>query len=1182
MKKKLLSLFAMALMAIGMQAQTWTAPVAPDSPYEKIDYVADGTTAYYLYNVGCGQFVTGTNSWSTQISLETDGLPHLEIVVEPMSEEEEEFYPGAVKIRLNPAKSQTVNGASGARSFTGTYWFRDGEEHGFVDRGSQASWYWNLTKTDNGHYYWQSLPEQGFNTDGTQYAAAKAAGEPVVFNAAKTASNVEWQFVAVEGYNSDVAESLAALFKIYDAKVALYNVAVAIVDEGLEVDYEQYTSVYNGSDLEALEAAYQALQRAYMEAKVAELGKDAAPDNPVDFTSLLVNPNFSTGDIKGWECTFKSGTNATNIGYQYSAGTSNITLPDGTTDLGYINGEAYLSKFIEAWSESAARFNSSLSYSAIGDAELKQTVQYLPAGKYQFTVDCIAVQQWQKDQNPVSGVQLFATGGEIDKYIEIHTGDGIPEHYELTFASTGGDLVLGLRTRNTTANWIGADNFTLTYFGPVDPYQITLESFLEDYDYTYDIDEVMANATVKENLENAIDEARAAIEDVEADYKVAYETAVAALEAWKASANDYKSLKNLINRAEADAAAYAGIEGLGEQVSVKYDEYNDAYEDGTATTEQINEWIAGYNEFIVGAVRAALPTATEEKPVPATALGINMGYENNTKDGWTCNNGWTVRAHTGEVFHNTFVLTQTIENLPAGKYVVKAKAFYRTTDNAANYDSYQSGTDEILTYLVAGSNKTPVVNQAAGAIEADAAPYAGYAETIATEKDEEGNVTVEGSGIWVPNSMESAEIAFNLDDTYACEVSTYLVNDGSLTFGVRNDGEVLDNAWSIWSQFEIYYYGKSTSGLYEQLVALKDQAAQMIEEGKVDRYAVASEKLNDAVNAAESAKASDGETALTAVIDQLIGAMEYAEAGLALAEKLMDIVGVYDTKYAEAVEAGISSSDQTFEAMLDEVGGAVSSEQFESNEQIQGWIDGLPATWISYVMGQDGVESATAEEPADITAILFNPDFNGGNANYWTVDAMGQNNGYQNNSTYTNDSEGTLPEEERVTLDQFIECWRSGAVLTDGAISQKLGAALPQGTYILQAEGHATRQMGYPEGGIQGVNLTVTDGTNSWETPMGVPEGVSGAAPARYQVTFQSDGKTILTVGLFVKETNANWIAADNFKLFYAGSDYDAIESIAADATANKPSAIYNLAGQRVQKAVKGLYIINGKKFVVK
>ena len=70
-------------------------------------------------------------------------------------------------------------------------------------------------------------------------------------------------------------------------------------------------------------------------------------------------------------------------------------------------------------------------------------------------------------------------------------------------------------------------------------------------------------------------------------------------------------------------------------------------------------------------------------------------------------------------------------------------------------------------------------------------------------------------------------------------------------------------------------------------------------------------------------------------------------------------------------------------------------------------------------------------------------------------------------------------------------------------------------------------------------------------------------------------------MGIFVKETNVNWIAADNFKLFYVGKEGSAVEGIAAE-TGNKSFAIYNLAGQRVAKAVRGLYIINGKKVVVK
>ena len=44
------------------------------------------------------------------------------------------------------------------------------------------------------------------------------------------------------------------------------------------------------------------------------------------------------------------------------------------------------------------------------------------------------------------------------------------------------------------------------------------------------------------------------------------------------------------------------------------------------------------------------------------------------------------------------------------------------------------------------------------------------------------------------------------------------------------------------------------------------------------------------------------------------------------------------------------------------------------------------------------------------------------------------------------------------------------------------------------------------------------------------------------------------------------------------------IESVAAEGTqtGNKLSGIYNLMGQKVKNPTKGLYIINGKKTIVK
>ena len=1179
MKKKLLSLVAMALVAIGMQAQTWTAPSGQPEGVDLSDHLSTDEVkdTLYLYNVQGGGYLGGGNDWGTRTSIKCEGtyadLPYFISYVETVGEDVINGY----QMFSPNSKAQKLVGRT------------DAGDSNYIDYNGQAGWaiYWSFEKQENGYYRIRTAASDiNFGSDinaeyDNQWFGWIGSGTIVNSNVNPNDEGVGCDWILV---TPDAKRAFASTMVLLEKKRALYDLAVAIEKEGLEVDYAQYTEVYNGSDAEALDAAYAALFRAYMEAKVAILGEGASPSNPVDFTSLLVNPDFETGDIKGWVCTFKGGTNATNIGYQANGGNPYTNSNNGVS----------ICRFIEAWSESNARFNKSLGYSAIGDAELQQTVQYLPAGKYSFTVDCIAVQQYNSDANPVTGVQLFATGGEIDKYIEIHTGNGQPEHYELTFASTGGDLVLGLRTRNTTANWIAADNFTLEYMGPVDPWQITLESYLEEIDekdlYS-DIEAIKANAELKEALEQALSTARDVVTEDEADYQTAYKTLLTAVENINASVADYKRLEVLLKKAQTDADAYAEVPDLGTTLVTLAEQYEAAYEDGSVTKEKIDEWMANYDANLAKAVRDALPTATEEKPLRINPLGLNLDYaENNDTLGWVVKTGslsgvYKVNNHNGEVWQNSYSALQTIANLPAGKYVIKARAFERTSSNANGYEAYIAGEDNVTMYLVANENKVKVKNHAEGAMEQSEAPAAGYVETVPAETDEDGNVVSEGSGIWLPNSQAAAEWAFNNTEFYQNEVSTYLVSEGDLTFGTRNDAITeADNQWNLWTNFEIFYYGKSQNALYEQVQVLAEQASAMLNDPTLIPISAGEDKLNTALNAAEAAKQTDSEETLTAIINQLNESMAYINEGQTLAEKLMGIYNVYDEK---AATTDIISNDETFFALMDmesELSTSISQESFSSNEQIQAWMDALPVAWVAYVMGQPEAATASSENPLDVTGIIFNDNFDNGNANYWTVDALGQNNGYQNNSTYTNDTdaENPLPEEEVVTLDQFIECWRSGAVLTDGAISQKLAAALPEGTYVLQAEGHAVAQMGYPEGGIQGVNLGVTDGTNTWSTPMAVPEGATDARPARYQVEFKSDGKTPVTIGIFVKETNANWIAADNFKLFYIGAEGNAVEGIAAEANNSKSFAIYNLAGQRVAKAVKGLYIINGKKVVIK
>lgn len=1133
MKKKLLSLVAMALVAIGISAQTWTAPAPPTQ--EAVDYVADGTTPYYLYNVECGEFVTGANSWATQISLGTGHEAYMQVVVEPMTEEEEEIYPGAVKLKLNGTFYFTGGNNRTNYKVENTYLFRDSETSGFIDHASQAVWYWNFEKAESGNYYWHSAYYMGGFDAENQFAQGTGSGEGVVFNATAEASGIEWQFISVESISEEAT-------KLYTARLELYNLAKLIVDEELDkygVSYEEYTEVYNGTDIDAIKAATEELSAKVVEGRKAKAFGTGTEDNPSDVTFLLTNPNF-TGNADGWTVDVPG---AQNKGYQGATYTNDLDDAETNPNFG-----VKISGFIEAW----------VPGKGLGDGKIYQTVE-LPLGKYVLGVDVMATNQYTSSdaREDATGFQLYALGGGIDNGVEVKSYNGKPEHYEFEFITAGGTTELGLRMVDAQGNWFGADNFTVFYKGnDVDPFYIALPALVASCQ-EIDVEGMKMNKDVRDAFVAALTAAatEAEITDGTGNYEAVYKALMDAKEAMEASVAAYQRLEAFIERVNADQEAYSDVQSISDALSERATTYSDGYEDEVATTEQIDEWIAAYDELLLGLVKAAMPDATEENPVRISILGKNLDYANNEKEPWECSSSaYKVNYHNGEVWQASFSCLQTIADLPAGKYIVKAKAFYRDAPNAEHYDNYQVGEANITTYLVANSNKVKVPALALAAVESEVQPEGTYyAETT------------EGSGIWMPNSQQSAEWAFNNTDFFNCEVSTYLVNDGELVFGTRNDEiESANNQWSVWTQFDIYYAGKSQSALYDQLVAITDQATEMQDNPIYSMVEEGLNKLNEAISAAEAATLSTPEAELTALIDQLNAAIAYAEEGYALAIRLtQELLPIYSDKYNnEAIE----SSDEVFPGLMEAIGAAHQDESFESNEQIQGWIDQLAQAWVNYVMGQD-LTGASEEEPIDITAVLFNADFEaegnsrGATPSFWTVDALGQNNGFQNNNVYTNEETG-------ITLSNFVESWKPSGALADGQISQTLGGTLPVGFYRLEADGKSNTEVG--------VYLMATDGAESWTTV------VTNSNPDHYAVDIKSDGEKVLTIGVLVKETTSNWIAFDNFQLFYIGQTApNAVEGVAADA-ANQPVVIYNLAGQRVSKAVRGLYIINGKKVVIK
>ena len=65
-------------------------------------------------------------------------------------------------------------------------------------------------------------------------------------------------------------------------------------------------------------------------------------------------------------------------------------------------------------------------------------------------------------------------------------------------------------------------------------------------------------------------------------------------------------------------------------------------------------------------------------------------------------------------------------------------------------------------------------------------------------------------------------------------------------------------------------------------------------------------------------------------------------------------------------------------------------------------------------------------------------------------------------------------------------------------------------------------------------------------------------------------------------EGKGDWIVMDNWRLKYCGSnaDPDGINDVIKTPVQNTSKVIYNLAGQQLKKAQKGVNIINGKKML--
>ena len=635
--KKLLFAMLCIVSALGMRAQTWTSPGS--------DPVNDGQ--YYILNVEAGQFITAANDWKTQLSATGTDTGLL--------------------IKTQAVSNVTVAGASLSgwellnTNNNSKLLFRDSERWGFTDKKDQDRGYvWNITKV-NGVYRLQTAAgDPAYPAASTQYAGANASlnGARVYFGYNSSSSDIDWMFLTEDQKGT---ANIVAKARLYRALMKAYAAGV---------NTEEASAVYENSSstAEEMNSAVSTLNNACLTAHL-DNASDADPRDITEF--VLRNSDFTQGNITGWETNYVGGKQATNIGYQ-----------DNKT---YQSDNGFVNKFIEVWRSGNAK---------IGDGYLRQTVSNMPEGKYVLECDAIATNQGNTSAT-TTGALLYINADGVDFTTSLSTNGSAVQHFSTEFLFTGeGDVIFGLKTQSTTANWIAADNFKVTYYGiDLSAYETQLAAAVDAFEA---LEGTVPTTTYNTKKTSVVD-----VNNKEWSSSKDYSTAIAAIQTATSELN-------------ALAPGYAEYQAVRAAVLNTYNSTDvtsaDASANSAATVEEMNDAIAAVRT----ALKTAITTNNLENVDLTAALLINPSFETGDLTGWE-NTGMSVQGNesfgkVGTYYaecwtpDGTKSIAQTLSGMPAGVYkvtaTIKARGVTSAELSAGGVSKAMTISDDQIRYTV--------------------------------------------------------------------------------------------------------------------------------------------------------------------------------------------------------------------------------------------------------------------------------------------------------------------------------------------------------------------------------------------------------------------------------------------------------------------------------------------------
>lgn len=185
-------------------------------------------------------------------------------------------------------------------------------------------------------------------------------------------------------------------------------------------------------------------------------------------------------------------------------------------------------------------------------------------------------------------------------------------------------------------------------------------------------------------------------------------------------------------------------------------------------------------------LRNATPKSVTQ-PFDLTYMLVNPDME--TTEGWSVKP--TINYSCGEFYQEVFDMNQILDKMPAGTYMLCAKAFQRPGTSSVAYSDFESGVNHVTAYIYLIDAKMKLKHIA----ECTQDTKLGGSESLV------------GNSKYMPNDMQSARIYFD-KGLYENNVTATLDTDGSQVKVGICASSMLSNYWCIFDDFHLYFYGR--------------------------------------------------------------------------------------------------------------------------------------------------------------------------------------------------------------------------------------------------------------------------------------------------------------------------------------------------------------------------------------